>query len=156
MEEKKVLDSLQRLCSKAEYCSGDVRRKALKRLEGDQEAADRIVSALIKEKYVDDARYCAAFAREKTALQGWGPVKIRYMLKSKGIADSAISEGLQEIDEGSATKRMEKLLETKCRSLAGDPQGKLKLLKYALSRGYSYDDVADTVNRLWKGLPDES
>ena len=56
MEEKKVLERLQRQCAKAEYCSFDVRRKALKALEGDAEAAERVVEALVRDRFVDDAR----------------------------------------------------------------------------------------------------
>ena len=52
----------------------DIRRKALKALEGDGEAADRVVASLVKDKFVDDRRYAAAFAREKSALQWWGTV----------------------------------------------------------------------------------
>ena len=64
MEEKKVLERLQRQCARAESCTFDVRRKAVKALEGDVEAAERIVAALTKDRFVDDARYAAAFARE--------------------------------------------------------------------------------------------
>lgn len=150
MEEKKVLDRLQHLCSKAEYCTSDIRRKALKYLEGDASAADRIVKALVKEKYVDNLRYSSAFAREKSSLQGWGDIKIRFALRGKGISDSDISEALEEIDEGQAARKMEKLLEAKYKTLAQDPAGKLKLLKYALGRGYTYDEAAPVVERLFE------
>ena len=77
MEEKKVLERLQRQCARMEYCVSDIRRKALKAMEGDADAADRIVASLVKDRFVDDRRFAAAFAREKSALQGWGTVKIR-------------------------------------------------------------------------------
>ena len=62
-EEKKVLERLQRQCARAESCTADVRRKALKALEGDAEAADRIVLSLVEDRFVDDRRYAGAFAR---------------------------------------------------------------------------------------------
>ena len=148
MEEKKVLERLQRLCSRAEYCSSDVRRKALKALEGDGEAASRIVDSLLRDRFVDDGRYSAAFAREKSSLQGWGEVKIRFMLRSKGIPDEIISEALQEIDQSKAERKLDKLVADKARLLEGDPQKRLKLLKYALGRGYSYDEVEEAIARL--------
>ena len=85
MEEQKVLERLQRQCARMEYCVSDIRRKALKAMEGDADAADRIVAALVKDRFVDDRRYAAAFAREKSALQGWGTVKIRFQLRGKGL-----------------------------------------------------------------------
>ncbi|MBQ4184599.1 MAG: RecX family transcriptional regulator [Bacteroidales bacterium] len=148
MEEKKVLERLQRQCSKAEYCSSDVRRKALKAMEGDSEAASRIVEALVRERFVDDGRYAAAFSREKSSLQGWGAVKIRFMLRSKGIPDEIISAALEEIDPGKAERKLDKLVSDKARLLEGDPQKRLKLLKFALGRGYSYDEVEKAIDRL--------
>ena len=135
MEEKKVLERLQRQCARMEYCVSDIRRKALKALEGDAEAADRVVASLLKDKFVDDRRYAAAFAREKSALQGWGAVKIRFLLRGKGISDEIISEALAEIDADKAASKLDKLAADNYRLLKDDPQCKLKMLKALLSRG---------------------
>ena len=150
MEEKKVLERLQRRCARMESCVFDVRRKALKAMEGDADAADRIVSSLVADRFVDDRRYAAAFAREKSSLQGWGPVKIRFQLRGKGISDEIISEALQEIDPEKATSKLDKLAAEKYRLLKDDPQCKLKLLKALLSRGYNYDEVDAAVSRVMK------
>ena len=150
MEEKKALERLQRQCARMESCTFDVRRKALKAMEGDADAADRIVSSLVKDRFVDDRRYAAAFAREKSSLQGWGPVKIRFQLRGKGISDEIISEALQEVDPEKAASKLDKLAADKYRLLKDDPQCKLKLLKALLSRGYGYDEVEAAVSRVMK------
>ena len=150
MEEKKVLERLQRQCARMESCTFDVRRKALKAMEGDADAADRIVSSLVKDRFVDARRYAAAFAREKSSLQGWGPVKIRFQLRGKGISDEIISEALQEVDPEKAASKLDKLAADKYRLLKDDPQCKLKLLKALLSRGYGYDEVEAAVSRVMK------
>ena len=151
MESAKCLSRLQRLCSRAEYCRQDMYRKALKDMEGDADAAERIVAQLVAERYVDDARYAAAFAREKSSLQGWGAVKIRFQLKEKSIADEAILAALEEIDPEKAADKLDRLIAAKYRTLQGDPQCRLKLLKFALSRGYEYADVEAAVSRVLKG-----
>lgn len=148
MDAARCLSRLQKLCSKAEYCRADVLRKALKDLEGDEEAAEKVVAALMAEKYVDDARYASAFAREKASLQGWGPVKIRFQLRGKGVSDSIITAALEEIEPEKADARLEKLLVAKARSLEGDPQQRLKLLKFALSKGYEYNTVEATLKKI--------
>ena len=148
MEYAACLSRLQRLCSRAEYCASDMYRKALKDLEGDTEAAARVVAALKADKYVDDARYASAFAREKSSLQGWGPVKIRFQLRGKGISDDDISSGMAEIESSKADAKLRRLIEDKYKVLAGDPQCKLKLLKYILSRGYEYDQVREIIEQL--------
>lgn len=131
-----------------EYCVSDVRRKALKAMEGDAEAAERIVASLVADRFVDDRRYAGAFAREKSSLQGWGPVKIRFQLRGKGIADDVISDALGEIDPEKASAKLDKLAADRYRLLKGDPQCRLKLLKALLSRGYGYDEVEAAVRRV--------
>ena len=147
MEEKKVLERLQRQGARMEYCTSDIRRKALKAMEGDAEAAGRIVESLLNDRFVDDRRYAAAFAREKSALQGWGAVKIRFLLRGKGVSDEIITEALQEIDAAKAASKLDKLAADKYRLLKDDPQCKLKMLKALLSRGYGYDEVEAAVVR---------
>ncbi len=146
--EKKVLERLQRQCARMEYCTFDIRRKALKAMEGDAEAAERIVASLVADRFVDDRRYASAFAREKAALQGWGPVKIRFLLRGKGISDEVIAGAMQEIDLEKAASRLDRLAADKYRLLKGDPQCRLKLLKALLSRGYGYDEVEEAVKRV--------
>ncbi|MBR2127442.1 MAG: RecX family transcriptional regulator [Bacteroidales bacterium] len=143
-------DRLRRLCSRREYCRSDVMKKALDALDGDRNAAEQVVQALVDEKYVDDLRYASAFARDKASLAGWGEVKIRYMLGTKGISKDIINMALEEIDAGKAQSRLEKLLETKYRTLKDDPQCRLKMLRFALGRGYGYDEVTDVVERLMR------
>lgn len=154
MDEKKlkVLNRLRALCSRREYCVADVLKKAADGLEGDRAAAQEVVDVLVKEKYVDDLRYASAFARDKSAIQGWGEVKIRYMLSAKGVPRDVIDKALEEIDQDKADSRLEKLLQNKLKSLKDDPQCRLKLLRFALGRGYSYDEVHDVVNSLLKSL----
>lgn len=146
----KVTDRLRGLCSRREYCTSDILQKALKALDGDAALAAEVVETLIKEKYVDDLRFASAFARDKSSIQGWGEVKIRYMLSVKKISRDVIDQALADIDEDRASSRLQKLLETKYKSLREDPHCRLKLLRYALGRGYSYDEVSREVDSLMK------
>ena len=156
MEEEKyksVLSSLQRSCVKREHCRQDIYRKALKAADGDLETAQKMVEELVADRFVDDARYAAAFAREKASLSGWGRVKISYTLRGKGISRENIDAALLEVDEGSANERLEKLLRGKWAVLQEDPYGKFKLIKYALTRGYEYnDELTELVEKIVKGL----
>ena len=137
----RLTDRLRRLCSRREYCSSDILKKAAAALEGNTEGAQKILDILVSEKYVDDLRYASAYAREKAMISGWGEVKIRYMLSSKRIDRTLIDRALTEIDSDKADSRLQKLLENKARTLKADPQIRLKLLRFALGRGYQYDDV---------------
>jgi regulatory protein len=141
-ESTKILNNLRRQCSRREYCSGDILKKAVKALDGDKEQAQKVLNVLVEEKYVDDLRYAEAFARDKSSIAGWGVTKIRYMLSAKGVDRELISAALEEIDQSKADDRLVKLIENKKRSLKDDPQARMKLLRFALGRGYTYDEIS--------------
>ena len=153
----KVTDRMRTLCSRREYCSADIMKKAMTALDGDRAQAEAIVAKLIDEKYIDDLRYSSAFARDKSSIAGWGETKIRYMLSAKGISKDTIAEALGSIDEDKASGRLEKLMEAKARSLKDDPQARLKMLRFGMGRGYAYEAVArvtDGIIERWKDSED--
>ena len=145
---EQILSALQNLCVRREYCTSDICRKALDRCEGDAALADEMVASLKADRFVDDVRYASAFAREKSSLTGWGPVKIRFALRAKGLSEGDIAAGLAEIEPDRASSRLESLLRGKWKSLSDDPAGHLKLIRFALSRGYEYSQVEDIVNEI--------
>lgn len=149
-EYKKLLSSLQALCVKREYCTQDMHRKAVKAAEGDTAVAAKLLEDLVRDRFVDDDRYAYAFAREKSSLTGWGPAKISYALRMRGIPGQTIVEALARIDAPAASSRLRKLLEAKWKVLRDDPYGKFKLIKYGLSRGYEYDEVSPLVEIIIK------
>jgi regulatory protein len=153
----KVTDRMRTLCSRREYCSADIMKKAMTALDGDRAQAEAVVAKLIDEKYIDDLRYSSAFARDKSSIAGWGETKIRYMLSAKGISKDTIAEALGSIDEDKASGRLEKLMEAKARSLKDDPQARLKMLRFGMGRGYAYEAVArvtDGIIERWKDSED--
>ena len=146
----KVLDRMRRLCSRREYCTSEVLKKIRDSFEGDGAQVNEMLDVLVREKYVDDLRYASAFARDKSSISGWGEVKIRYMLAAKGIAKDVVDKALEEVDRSRADRRLEKLMENKWKSLKDDPQSRMKLLRFALGRGYGYDEVSEMMDRILK------
>lgn len=146
----KTLDYLRKLCSAREYCVRDIRDKAEKRL-GNAAEAEKVVETLQQEGYLSQQRYASAFARDKAAISGWGAYKIRYQLSSKGIPAAIIDQALEAIDGEKAEEKLRRSIASKCALLKGDPQIKIKLLKFALSRGYSYEEVNKVVSEILHG-----
>lgn len=152
---QRVLSRLRNQCSRREYCTSDVREKALRSLDGDVEAAEAVVRSLTEDRYVDDRRYCSAYAREKASISGWGRVKIRHMLSRRGLSRGDIDAGLAEIDGDGATERLQKLLAVKMKAIGDDPQRKMKLLRFAMGRGYGYDEVSEALERLGNNMDED-
>lgn len=144
----KVADRMMALCSRREYCRKDILKKVMTALDGDAAKAEEVVGKLVEERYVDDRRYAAAFARDKASIAGWGAAKIRYMLAAKGVDREIIASALEEVDVSRADARLEKLMENKARSLKDDPQRRIKLLRFGVGRGYAYEEVSSMIDRI--------
>ena len=144
----KVADWMRALCSRREYCRKDILKKVMTALDGDAAKAEEVVGKLVEERYVDDRRYAAAFARDKASIAGWGAAKIRYMLAAKGVDREIIASALEEVDVSRADARLEKLMENKARSLKDDPQRRMKLLRFGVGRGYGYEEVSSMIDRI--------
>lgn len=140
-EKTRLLGLMMRRCALRECCHSDIRRKLAALPPAD---ADDIVDTLCREGYLDDARYARAFARDKSALQGWGNLKIKLALQKKQIEAEAIAAALESIDLPASDARKEQLLRAKWKALEHeeDPARKeAKFFRYALGRGYGYEEI---------------
>jgi regulatory protein len=140
---------LQRLCSRTEKCVADVRRKLSDWGVASGEAS-KIVAQLQDGGFVDDRRYAGAFVHDKIALSRWGAVKVRKALKDKKIDDEIIREALGGIDKLAQERNLAYLLSHKYKSLKPVPTDgqKVKLLRFALGRGFEYEMSLRAVDEL--------
>jgi regulatory protein len=69
----------ERYCSGAEHCCQEV-GAMLERHGAEKPDIERILKHLLKEGYVDESRYAAAFVHDKVRFAKWGRVKIAQAL----------------------------------------------------------------------------
>ena len=146
---EQALSRLQRLCSRAEKCIADVRRKLLE-WEFAPGEASKIIAQLQAGGFVDERRYAKAFVHDKITLSCWGVVKIRKALKDKKIDDEIIREALCSIDKLTQEQTLAYLLSNKEKSLKAIPLAnrKIRLLRFALGRGFEYEMALRVVDEL--------
>ncbi|KGI61293.1 regulatory protein RecX [Prevotella sp. S7 MS 2] len=139
MTEQQALFKLSALCSQAEHCSGEMLDKMC-RWGIDEAAQTRIMAHLIEEKYVDDARYTHAFARDKIRYNGWGRRKVEQALYAKHVERAVYMPVLDEIDDQEYLNVLRPLLRNKQKSIkaASDYERNMKLIKFAMGRGFDY------------------
>lgn len=153
---EQALSALMRLCARAEKSSGDARR--LMRGWGISPSdSERVLQQLIRERFIDDRRYAAAFVREKCRLSGWGVFKIRAALARKEIARPIIDEALASIDPTAHRERLGEQIARKARSIkAATPYDlRTKLMRYGLSLGFDFEAVSEVVNQHLKNQNEE-
>lgn len=149
MDYQKALNLAANLCSKKEYCCSDIRRKLLL-WEISPEDSERILGFLKKNKFIDESRFAAFYARDKFRFNRWGEQKIAQMLKQKGIAPDMISEALSSLNTTDYHETCLTLLKQKQKSIKDtDPvKIKAKLFRFCLSRGFDYDTIQHCYNQL--------
>lgn len=142
-------ERLKRLCARQEKCSYDLMQK-LKLWGILPKDAERIVAKLIAEGYVNDSRFAALYAKEKSQINRWGPVKIKTMLLSKGISKHIVDEVLSEVDAGNFTGNLALLLKRKLPQVKAKSNFELraKLIRFGVSRGFELAEVIEEVSRL--------
>ncbi len=128
------------LCSNQEQCSGHIREKLNNwKVSGDD--TDKIIDLLIKEKFLDDARYATFYVRDKFRFNGWGKIKLRMMLSQKGLPLAIIEEALNQLDPDLYKQTCTRLISEKSASLKESNQFKRKgkLFRFAAQRGFETD-----------------
>ena len=137
--EQEALLKLSALCARAEHSSGEMLEK-MRRWQMPDDACERVLDRLIEEKFVDDERFARLFVREKIRFDRWGRRKIEQVLYRKGVDADVSRRVLDEVDNEEYVAQLKKLLATKRRSVKADNDYELriKLIKYAMSRGFDY------------------
>ena len=111
----------------------------------DRVSAQEIVDTLCKENFIDNRRYATFFAKDKSTLQGWGDNKIKYALQNKGIEIEFIKFAIEQIERDRSTEKLKKVIATKSASLKDDPKRREKLIRFLLSRGYTWQQFNNLI-----------
>jgi len=140
--EQEAYLALAALCAQAEHCQWEMTEK-MRRWELSDEAQARIMERLVKERYIDDERYAHAFVKDKVHYNKWGRRKVEQALWQKHIDNDIRQRILDEIDDEDYLSVLRPLLQQKRKSTKAQSDYELnqKLIRFALSRGYTYDII---------------
>ena len=142
ISEKEALLRLSAMCAQGEHCQWEMTEK-LRKWEISDEAQARIMERLVKDRYVDDERFARAFVMDKVRYNKWGRRKVEQALWQKHIDDDIRQRILDEIDDEEYLSILRPLLQQKRKSTKAQSDYELnqKLIRFALSRGYTYDII---------------
>lgn len=147
MTEQQALSRLTTLCSRAEHCSGDMLKKMREWKLTDEEQA-RIMERLTRQKYVDDERFCRAFVSDKVKYDKWGRRKIEHALYIKGVTRDIFTPILNGVDDEDYLVPLRQIIKDKLKSTRAnsDYERSMKVIKYAMSRGFELNLVRKCVD----------
>lgn len=129
-------------CSGAEHCRSEVAEK-VRQWGGTEEQVGLILAYLEQENYISEARYAAAFVRDKIRYQGWGRQKIRMALSQKNIEGDLIDDALAEFSEEEYMQVLKQLISKKSRTLQNEEEEafNMKMLRFLAGRGFTYGEI---------------
>ena len=144
------LAKAQALCASREYCVSDIATRLESWGLTDKDAIEKIISSLLRDKFIDEHRYAAAFSRDKLRYNKWGRIKIEWQLKMKGLNSNCIKESMAGIDEAEYKDIAEKLIVGMIKTRKGDDRNILraKILRSMQSKGFEYAVTGEIVKRL--------
>ncbi len=132
-------------CAGTEHCCSEVKTKLLQ-WGADETTINFILAHLQQHKYIDEERYCHAFAHDKLNYQGWGRVKIKAALFAKKLPQHYIILALDSIDEIEYFEILKRVISTKKRAIkSSDPMAREKLIRFCLQRGFTYDEIEQSI-----------
>lgn len=134
-------------CALAELCTHDAKR-LMTRWELEPQLQAEVIARLIKEKFIDEDRYAHAFVRDKFRYNHWGASRIRMELLRREIDGSTIEDALAEISEDDNLSELRRLIEQKRKTVRAESDYELrgKLIRFAMSRGFSYGDISKVLD----------
>jgi len=144
-----ALSKAMALCSKSEYCINDIRTRISSwGVEGKD--AEKIITVLVKEKFIDEKRFAGFFVRDKFKFNKWGKVKIAAHLRMKKISHETIEEALNTIDNEQYMAVLKGLITEHRRHIKAKNQFDLKgkLLRYGQSKGFENRLLFDLLNNF--------
>ena len=146
---KTALNKAMALCSRREYCIEDIRNR-LQLWEIGNSDAEKIISALIKENFINESRYATAYVRDKFKYNKWGKVKIAAHLKNRKISSDILNSALNELDNEVYTRCIKDMIRVHRKTVKAKNQYdlKAKLLRYGLSKGFESSLLYDILNDL--------
>ena len=144
-----ALNKMEHYCAYQDRCHSEVRTKLLDLgIYGDD--LEEIIISLISDNFLNEERFAKSYARGKFRIKKWGKVRIRQELKFRKISDYCLRKAMEEIpdDEYEETLKAVLIKKNKLIRETNDFKRKVKLTKYAQSRGFELGLILDVMGEL--------
>lgn len=154
---EKALERVQLLCSRTEQCTADIVRKLTGWGIG-HDNVEKIVASLQRDRFLDDARFARAYCYDKFNFSGWGRRKIAQGLWAKRISSDMTQSALDEIADDDYRKMACRVIKSRVPLIVDaltTREGRNKLLRFAVGRGYEIKLAIDIIRSLAAGEEDD-
>lgn len=139
LSQQQLQNKAEAYCAGSEHCPADVQEKLWQWGCRNASWTERIVAHLVKNDYINEARYCQAFAHDKLAYQGWGRVKISMALKAKHLPEEHIENAIDHLDPETYREMLQKAINTKKKTETNEEN----IIRFCMQRGFTYSEITE-------------
>lgn len=143
MTEKKAPASIRKtaldLLARREHSQQELRHK-LEVRGYDADAIDDVLQGLKQDHLLSDARFAEAYINHRFNA-GVGPLKIRYELRQKGIADAVADEFLEPMSDRWDQLMLQQRIRKYGKTIPADYAARMKQARFLQNRGFSPESV---------------
>jgi regulatory protein len=139
-----ALDLGYRHLGKRDRTEAELRRHLAAR-EVDEVSIDGAIEALVRQGYLDDARYARVFAEDRRALDDWGPDRIERRLLELGVAPELVAGAVSARDAAGEFDAAVALLRRRFGALAESDRDRDRALRMLARKGYDLELAHDAV-----------
>lgn len=147
MDREVALKKVLHYCNYQDRCEQEIVTK-INSFEISDEDKIFIKNFLLEEGFINDERYCRFYVKGKLNIKKWGVNKIKLSLMAKGIDREIIENVISEINKDSYFDELVNLLKNKKIDESDPYKRKAKLIRYAMSKGYSYPEILEAMRNM--------
>jgi regulatory protein len=114
------------------------------------DSVEAAITRLVESGELDDGRFARRYAEDKRELSGWGAVRIRESLSSRGIAAPLVDAALEADSHGAQVERAGDLLIGRGRPLERESD-RARALGFLTRRGYDYEIAHEAIRLAARG-----
>lgn len=141
---ERALGVAYRYLGRRDRTESEVRRH-LAAKDADDASIDGAVEALVRQGYVDDARYAHTFAEDRRNLDDWGPERIARRLLALGIGSGHVAAALAGRDAAGELEAAVALLARRFATAPDSDRERERALGMLVRKGYDLDLAYDAV-----------
>jgi regulatory protein len=139
-----ALDLAYRHLGRRERSEAQLRRHLAAR-EVREATIDAAVQELMRQGYLDDARYARVFVDDRRSLDAWGSERIERRLLAAGVDRELVAAALGARDADDELDAAVGLLRQRCREVPATERERERALALLLRKGYDLELAYDAV-----------
>ena len=126
-----------RFLARREHSRDELRRK-LERIASESDDVESVIETLAQKGWLSDSRYAELAVRAKA--RRFGPLKVAYALRAKGVAEETIAAAFHAAGRDGAAD-MERVWNSRFSQQPENDRERARQVRFLQGRGFPLDDV---------------